>query len=157
MAAEIRRREVTAAPERYVASLVLFARAARCLAALEEKKEMEKMRRLRPKRLNGPSLAFDDNAPLLGSCGGGGGGSGEVESHSSSPSPSDARVHVGDAAEWLYAATRAAAACSSSSSGTLPRAVVGSMCVVAEAGRRALARELRECRIHLAGGSVKVK
>ena len=112
VAADMRRREAVAAPERHVTSLLLFARTARGLAALE---------------------AVSQGAASSAAAG-------------PPPAPSDALAHVGDAVEWLHAGSRAAAAAAASAAAG-PRPAIGG--VVAEAGRRALTRELRECRLFL--------
>ena len=100
VAAEIRRREAQAAPERHVASLVLFGRAARAL--LVETGENESAREA-------------------------------------------AVMHVGDAVEWLHAGARASdLAAEADAAGNDGGG--GRSSAAREAGRRAMSRELRECR-----------
>ena len=103
-AASLRRRESAAAPGRHVAALVLFGRAARGVLCLAAEASRGK------KRVARASVGVDGWCVSL----------------------TDAKCHVGDAAEWLAAGSRAAA-----------RAEMDA------AHRRALAGELRECRAAL--------
>jgi hypothetical protein len=80
VAAEVRRREAVAAPERHVTSLLLFARAARALAALEAVSQ-------------GAGAASSAAAAA----------SSAATAAAPPSAPSDALAHVGDAVEWLHA------------------------------------------------------
>ena len=86
VAASLRRRESAEAPERHVAALVLFGRAARgALALAEERRELKQ------------NASEPDAARRADVC------------HEQIVSLADATFHVGDAAEWLAAGARAAA------------------------------------------------
>ena len=86
VAASLRRRESAEAPERHVAALVLFGRAARgALALAEERRELKQ------------NASEPDAARRADVC------------HEQIVSLADATFHVGDAAEWLAAGGRAAA------------------------------------------------
>ena len=114
--ASLRRRESAAAPGRHVAALVLFGRAARgalSLAAEElAKKKHEGVSSFSQpagRAISGSDVVVDGLVSLA-----------------------DAKCHVGDAAEWLAAGSRAAA-----------------LVAMDAAHRRALAGELQECRAAL--------
>ena len=86
VAASLRRRESAEAPERHVAALVLFGRAARgALALAEERRELTQ------------NASEPEAARRADVC------------HEQIVSLADATFHVGDAAEWLAAGARAAA------------------------------------------------
>ena len=114
--ASLRRRESAAAPGRHVAALVLFGRAARgalSLAAEELAKKkhdgVSSFSQPAGRAISGSDVVVDGLVSLA-----------------------DAKCHVGDAAEWLAAGSRAAA-----------------LVAMDAAHRRALAGELQECRAAL--------
>jgi len=116
VAASLRRRESAAAPGRHVAALVLFGRAARgALSLAAEELAKEKQKRVSSfsepagRAISGSDVVIDGLVSLA-----------------------DAKCHVGDAAEWLAAGSRAAA-----------------LVAMDAAHRRALAGELQECRAAL--------
>ena len=116
MTASLRRRESAAAPGRHVAALVLFGRAARgalSLAAEELAKKkhdgVSSFSQPAGRAISGSDVVVDGLVSLA-----------------------DAKCHVGDAAEWLAAGSRAAA-----------------LVAMDAAHRRALAGELQECRAAL--------
>ena len=108
-AAEVLRRESAAAPGRHVAALVLFGRAARGALSLAAEEMAKKFSEPAGRAISGSDVVVDGLVSLA-----------------------DAKCHVGDAAEWLAAGSRAAA-----------------LVAMDAAHRRALAGELQECRAAL--------